>query len=74
MHEEKLAGLLEEPIDWRYRGRPADRDRLTVATLGERRWNLLAGDSSYPCSSRARSSTTSRAASRTRASPSTGGR
>jgi D-serine deaminase-like pyridoxal phosphate-dependent protein len=45
---DELAGLLEEPLDWRYRARPADREPLTLAALAERRWNLLAGDLLLP--------------------------
>jgi D-serine deaminase-like pyridoxal phosphate-dependent protein len=40
--------LLEEPIDWRYKGRPATREPLTLSGLAEQRWNLLAGDLLLP--------------------------
>jgi len=46
--EEALAGLLDEPVDWRYKGRPAVRRPLTVGELGAESWNLLAGDLLLP--------------------------
>jgi D-serine deaminase-like pyridoxal phosphate-dependent protein len=48
MHDEELARLLDEPIDWRYKGRPAAREPLTLGALAERRWNVLAGDLLLP--------------------------
>ena len=44
----RIAELLEEPIDWRYKSRPATREPLTLSGLAERRWNLLAGDLLLP--------------------------
>jgi D-serine deaminase-like pyridoxal phosphate-dependent protein len=44
----RVAELLEEPIDWRYKGRPATREPLTLSGLADRRWNLLAGDLLLP--------------------------
>lgn len=44
----RIDELLDEPVDWRYKGRPADRRPLTVASLGEQRWNVLAGDLLLP--------------------------
>jgi D-serine deaminase-like pyridoxal phosphate-dependent protein len=40
--------LLAEPIDWRYKGRPSTREPLTLSSLAERGWNLLAGDLLLP--------------------------
>lgn len=48
MDEEALAGLLDEPVDWRYKGRPATRRPLTIGELGAEGWNLLAGDLLLP--------------------------
>ena len=48
MHEHELARLLEEPVDWRHKGRPATREPLTVGGLGSGRWNVLAGDFLLP--------------------------
>jgi D-serine deaminase-like pyridoxal phosphate-dependent protein len=48
MRDEELARLLDEPIDWRYKGRPAAREPLTLGGLAERRWNVLAGDLLLP--------------------------
>src|ERR671918_2645963 len=48
MRDGELAGLLDEPIDWRYKGRPAAREPLTLGGLAERRWNVLAGDLLLP--------------------------
>jgi hypothetical protein len=44
----RIAELLEEPIDWRYKTRPATREPLTLSGLAERRWNLLGGDLLLP--------------------------
>jgi D-serine deaminase-like pyridoxal phosphate-dependent protein len=44
----RIDELLEEPVDWRYKGRPAAREPLTLSTLGQQRWNLLAGDLLLP--------------------------
>lgn len=48
MDEAALAALLDEPVDWRYKGRPADRRPLTLAELGRDGWNLLHGDLLLP--------------------------
>ena len=48
MREDELARLLDEPVDWRHKGRPATREPLTLAALGERRWNVVAGDFLLP--------------------------
>jgi D-serine deaminase-like pyridoxal phosphate-dependent protein len=40
--------LLAEPIDWRYKGRPAAREELTLAGLAEQRWNVIEGDLLLP--------------------------
>jgi D-serine dehydratase len=48
MREDELARLLEEPVDWRHKSRPATRDPLTLGALGDRRWNILAGDFLLP--------------------------
>jgi D-serine dehydratase len=42
-----LTRLLDEPIDWRYRGFPA-AEGVTIGTVGEQGWNLLAGDLALP--------------------------
>ncbi|HEY3184492.1 MAG TPA: amino acid deaminase [Gaiellaceae bacterium] len=44
----RIDELLEEPVDWRYKGRPAAREPLTLSTLAERRSNVLAGDLLLP--------------------------
>jgi D-serine deaminase-like pyridoxal phosphate-dependent protein len=44
----RIDELLEEPIDWRYKGRPAAREPLTLSALAEQRWNVLAGDLLLP--------------------------
>ena len=46
--EDALARLLAEPIDWRYKAFPADRDGVTIGTVGETGWNVLAGDLALP--------------------------
>ena len=48
MHAVRIDELLDEPVDWRYKGRPATREPLTLAALAEQRWNLLAGDLLLP--------------------------
>src|SRR3712207_2392599 len=48
MREDELARLLEEPVDWRHKGRPATREPLTLGELGGGRWNVLAGDLLLP--------------------------
>ena len=48
MREDVLAALLDEPVDWRHKGRPATRQPLALASLRERRWNVLAGDFLLP--------------------------
>jgi len=44
----RIDELLDEPLDWRYKGRPATREPLTLATLAQQRWNVLAGDLLLP--------------------------
>jgi D-serine deaminase-like pyridoxal phosphate-dependent protein len=48
VNEKALAGLLAEPVDWRWKGRPAVRRALTVGELGAEGWNLVAGDLLLP--------------------------
>lgn len=43
-----LEALLEEPIDWRYKGLPPTRGPLTLRDLGGQGWNVLAGDFLLP--------------------------
>lgn len=42
-----LAALRDDPIDWRYKGFP-DAPGVTVGTVGEQGWSLLAGDLPTP--------------------------
>lgn len=44
----RIDELLDEPVDWRYKGRPATREPLTLAALAQQRWNVLAGDLLLP--------------------------
>jgi len=47
IREDALSRLLEEPIDWRYKGfLPADG--VTIGTVAQGGWNLLHGDMSLP--------------------------
>ena len=39
--------LLDEPIDWRYKGFPPS-DGVTVRTVGAMGWNVLRGDLPLP--------------------------
>jgi D-serine deaminase-like pyridoxal phosphate-dependent protein len=43
-----LGRLFAEPLDWRYRAIPPTPEPVTIATIAERRWNLLAGDLPLP--------------------------
>lgn len=45
--QEALRVLLEEPIDWRYKGFPPE-DGVTIGTVGRMGWNLLRGDLPLP--------------------------
>ena len=42
-----LGALLDEPVDWRYKGFPPG-DGVTIGTVGSRGWNLLRGDLPLP--------------------------
>jgi D-serine dehydratase len=44
----RIDELLDEPVDWRYKGRPAIREPLTLAGLAQQRWNVLSGDLLLP--------------------------
>ena len=44
----RIDELLDEPVDWRYKGRPATREPLTLAGLPQQRWNVLGGDLLLP--------------------------
>jgi D-serine deaminase-like pyridoxal phosphate-dependent protein len=48
VRDDALSGLLAEPIDWRYRAFPSAPEPVTLETLAERRWNVLAGDLPLP--------------------------
>ena len=48
MRDDELARLLDEPVDWRFKGRPATRESITLGTFRERRWNVLGGDFLLP--------------------------
>lgn len=48
MLRDELSRLLAEPIDWRYKAFPATPEPVTVGTVGERGWNVLAGDLPLP--------------------------
>lgn len=48
MRDDALAGLQEEPVDWRHRGRPATREPLTLGALADGRWNVLGGEFLLP--------------------------
>jgi D-serine deaminase-like pyridoxal phosphate-dependent protein len=43
----ELGALLDEPIDWRYKGFPPS-DGVTIATVGAMGWNVLRGDLPLP--------------------------
>jgi D-serine deaminase-like pyridoxal phosphate-dependent protein len=45
--QESLRVLLEEPVDWRYKGFPP-KDGATIGTVGRMGWNLLRGDLPLP--------------------------
>jgi D-serine deaminase-like pyridoxal phosphate-dependent protein len=45
--EAALRRLLAEPIDWRFKGFPAE-GHATIGTVAEQRWNLLHGDLPLP--------------------------
>jgi D-serine deaminase-like pyridoxal phosphate-dependent protein len=42
-----LRTLLDEPVDWRYKGFPPSED-LTIGTVGAMGWNVLRGDLPLP--------------------------
>lgn len=42
-----LRALLDEPIDWRYKGFPPN-DGVTIGTVGQMGWNVLRGDLPLP--------------------------
>ena len=42
-----LRALLDEPVDWRYKGFPPSDD-VTIGTVGTMGWNLLRGDLPLP--------------------------
>ena len=46
MDDATLRRLLAEPIDWRYKGFPADQ--ATIGTVAGQHWNLLRGDLPLP--------------------------
>ena len=48
MRSDRLKSLLEELVDWHYKGFPAISEPPAVANLRERRWSLLAGDLLLP--------------------------
>lgn len=43
-----LTDILEEEIDWRYKGFPPANRPVTVGTVGEQGWNVLRGDMLFP--------------------------
>lgn len=43
-----LTAILDEVVDWRYKGFPSTADRVTVGTVGEQGWNALEGDLPFP--------------------------
>jgi D-serine deaminase-like pyridoxal phosphate-dependent protein len=43
----RVSRVFDEPLDWRFKGFPA-AEGVTVGTIGEQRWNLLAGDVPLP--------------------------
>jgi D-serine deaminase-like pyridoxal phosphate-dependent protein len=45
--QDVLRALLDEPIDWRYKGFPPE-DGVTIGTVGRMGWNLLRGDLPLP--------------------------
>ncbi|MFN8186086.1 MAG: alanine racemase [Gaiellales bacterium] len=47
MSHDALTALRDDPIDWRYKGFP-DRPGVTVGTVGDQHWSLLAGDLPTP--------------------------
>ena len=47
IREDALSRLLQEPIDWRYKGFPP-ADGVTVGTVAQGGWNLLRGDLPLP--------------------------
>ena len=48
MRSDRLNALLEESIDWRYKGFPESSAPVSVAELRSQRWNVLAGDLLLP--------------------------
>jgi D-serine deaminase-like pyridoxal phosphate-dependent protein len=47
VRDDVLARLLDEPVDWRFKGFPVVAG-VTVGTVGDQEWNLLAGDLPLP--------------------------
>jgi len=43
-----LSRVLDEVVDWRYKGFPPTDGRVTVGTIGAQGWNALAGDLLFP--------------------------
>src|SRR5436305_231300 len=43
-----LQTILDEVIDWRYKGFPPTTESVTVGQVGEQNWNVLAGDLLLP--------------------------
>jgi D-serine deaminase-like pyridoxal phosphate-dependent protein len=48
LEQEAFGRLRAEPLDWRYRSIPATTEGVTIATIAERGWNVLAGDLPLP--------------------------
>ena len=43
-----LERALDEPVDWRYKGMPATDLEVTLRSLGDQGWNVLARDLMFP--------------------------
>lgn len=43
-----LTGLLDEPVDWQYKGFPPTDHPVTIGTVGQQGWNALDGDLLFP--------------------------
>jgi D-serine dehydratase len=43
-----LERALDEPVDWRYKGMPPTSGALTLRSLGDQGWNVLARDLMFP--------------------------
>jgi len=47
-----LTAILDEVVDWHYKGFPPTDGHVTIGTVGQRGWNALEGDLLFPLAGR----------------------